>query len=411
MMMRTVADIGNSELKMMINGELVKQQNVNKRIFGRVKSKEASLQQSVTNLMDEIYVHVASNAIERVGKFYVGYRAAHSNGKPDALDIELGNKHKRDLPVINVLSVMASKAVQTIYNEVGELPKNIEIPASLILAIPASEYEPSKARFLESRFKENEHVVIVYVGEEKVTVQITFEIVKVTREGVPALYAIFEGEQDMFDDFNDLYKKEKENENENDEEVKKVEKKESKLYLEKNVDGGYFKSKKILHADIGDGTTEYIYSDGLNPVPDACWGEKRGIGHAIEGAIKLLQEEYEGGVDINRQQFSELVTDSDDKKHDKAVEFLEETRYMQAQGIYNDIEKSYIYKTASKAEVLAIYGGGSIALKDDLYKKALEFCKVNDMQLLWIPKKYATEMNVRGMEILSGKLLSKVTKK
>lgn len=42
-------------------------------------------------------------------------------------------------------------------------------------------------------------------------------------------------------------------------------------------------------------------------------GEKRGIGHAIEGAIKLLQEEYEGGVDINRQQFSELVNDPNDK--------------------------------------------------------------------------------------------------
>lgn len=385
-MMRTVADIGNSELKMMINGELIKQQNVNKRIFGRVKSKEGSLQHSVTNLMNDIHVHVTSNAIERDGKFYVGYRAAHSNGKPDALDIELGDKHKRDLPVVNVLSVMASKAVQTVYNEGEELPKNIEIPASLILAIPASEYEPSKARFLESRFKDNEHVVIVYVGEEKVTVQITFEVVKVTREGVPALYAIFEGESDMFTDFCELYKLE-------------------------NIDGQYFKDKKVLHADIGDGTTEYIYSNGLNPVPDACWGEKRGIGHAIEGAIKLLQEEYEGGVDINRQQFSELVTDSDDKKHDKAVEFLEETRYMQAQDIYNDIEKSYIYKTASKAEVLAVYGGGSIALKDDLYKKLLEFSRVNDIQLLWIPEKYATEMNVKGMEILSEKLLSKVSQK
>ena len=51
------------------------------------------------------------------------------------------------------------------------------------------------------------HIVIVYVGEEKVTVQIEFETVKVTREGIPALYAIFEGNQDMFDDFNELYKK------------------------------------------------------------------------------------------------------------------------------------------------------------------------------------------------------------
>ena len=94
--------------------------------------------------------------------------------------------------MVNVLSVMATKAVQTIYEEEGKLPKSIEVPASLILAIPASEYEGKKARFLESRFKENVHIVM-YVGEEKVTVQIEFETVKVTREGIPALYAIFEG--------------------------------------------------------------------------------------------------------------------------------------------------------------------------------------------------------------------------
>ena len=47
---------------------------------------------------------------------------------------------------------------------------------------------------------------------------------------------------------------------------------------------------------------------------------------------------------------------------------------MQAQGIYDDIEKAYVYKTASQAEVLAVYGGGSIALRR-LYKKHLSFVK------------------------------------
>ena len=37
-------------------------------------NKEGSLKQSVTNLMNEICAHVTSDAIERDGKFYVGYR-------------------------------------------------------------------------------------------------------------------------------------------------------------------------------------------------------------------------------------------------------------------------------------------------------------------------------------------------
>ena len=70
MMMRTVADIGNSELKMVINGgKVIKLPDVNKRVFGRVTNKEGSLKQSVTNLMNEICAHVTSDAIERDGKF------------------------------------------------------------------------------------------------------------------------------------------------------------------------------------------------------------------------------------------------------------------------------------------------------------------------------------------------------
>ncbi|PEM59939.1 hypothetical protein CN613_28190, partial [Bacillus pseudomycoides] len=55
-----------------------------------------------------------------------------------------------------------------------------------------------------------------------------------------------------------------------------------------------FSKKKILHADIGDGTTEYIYTDGLNPIPDSCTGERRGIGHALLEAISLLQDKRPG---------------------------------------------------------------------------------------------------------------------
>ena len=60
---------------MVINGgKVIKLPDVNKRVFGRVTNKEGSLKQSVTNLMNEICAHVTSDAIERDGKFYVGYR-------------------------------------------------------------------------------------------------------------------------------------------------------------------------------------------------------------------------------------------------------------------------------------------------------------------------------------------------
>src|SRR5699024_10903468 len=116
----------------------------------------------------------------------------------------------------------------------------------------------------------NEHIVILYIGDKSVTVKLTFEKTKVTQEGVPALYALIESDKSILDDYNQFYKK------------------------EPAIEPEELHDKKFLHVDIGDGTTEYIYTVGLNPVNDACSGERRGVGHATEEATKILKEEMEG---------------------------------------------------------------------------------------------------------------------
>lgn len=52
-------------------------------------------------------------------------------------------------------------------------------------------------------------------------------------------------------------------------------------------------------------------------------------------------------------------------------------------------------------EVLAVYGGGSIQLKDVLWKELKEFCDSKKIKLLWVPKEYATTLNARGLEIFT----------
>ncbi|PHE52684.1 hypothetical protein COF68_34515, partial [Bacillus toyonensis] len=161
---------------------------------------------------------------------------------------------------------------------------------------------------LEQRFTNSNHVVVVYVGEEQVTVSLTFNSANITQEGVPPLYAILEGEEDMFSDFIKLYK--------------------DKLEVE-TVEKSFFKNKKILHSDIGDGTTEYIYTVGVNPVIDACSGERRGVGHATEEAVKLLNQER--GTNIKRQQFSQILQDPDHKYYEEATGYFNITKVEQAE--------------------------------------------------------------------------------
>lgn len=381
MKLRIANDIGNSETKMIINSALIKQPSVVKRLLMKPNVHETNTEKNIMNLLDELVVNVTSKGIKRNGLYFVGKRANLTADQVENMNIKIGNKYKHDIPVLLTLSVSAARAVQIAYLESKELPSSLSATILMTSAIPASEYTPDKAKYLEDRFLIDDHVVIVYVGEKLVTVTLKFEKVKVTQEGVPALYALLEGDGSILENYNTLYKK--------------------------NINPRDFRNKKILHADIGDGTTEYIYTMGLNPVNDACTGEKRGVGHATQEAIQLLKEEVGGNLDINRQQFMAILRDPSHNLHEYAVRYMSEARYSQAQRILEDIQEKYMSKTAGNVDIIAIYGGGSIQFKEDLYDDLVAFANEIHCEVLWIPKEYAVDMNVNGMQVLNDKVLFK----
>ncbi|MED3731098.1 ParM/StbA family protein [Geobacillus stearothermophilus] len=373
-------DIGNSETKMIVNDTLIKQPSVVKRLLSKPNVMETNVEKNIANLLDELIVHVTSNAMKRSGLYFIGKRANMTADKVENMNIKLGNKSKHDIPVLMTLSMLAARSVQLAYQENQELPPSISVDVSMTTAIPASEYSADQARYLEGRFTSNDHVVIVYVGETPVTVTLHFQTVKVTQEGIPALYALLESENEILKNYNEHYKKQA---------------------VPKD-----FANKRILHVDIGDGTTEYIYTVGMNPVTDVCSGEKRGVGHATEEATQLLKEEVGGFLNLNRQQFMDIFRDPSHHLHDLAVRFMQEARYSQAQRILEDIQEKYS-DIAGNVDVIAVYGGGSIQFKEELYEELLDFANTVHCEVLWIPKKYAVDMNVNGLHVINEKILFK----
>ncbi|WP_100618273.1 ParM/StbA family protein [Bacillus cereus] len=370
-------DIGNDSFKGFINGEYVKMKNVYQSVYSMPNVTETNNQKNVINLIDNMFVNIASKSIRRSGMYFIGNRAMLTGKNPKNMNIKVGQKYNDDLPLINILSLIANKSVQLEWEKTKKLPQLINVTVDLISAIPASQWTPVNAKHLEKRFTSFDHVVVVYVGEEQVTVTLTFNSANITQEGVPPLYAILEGEEEMFTDFIKLYK--------------------DKLAI-KNINGSFFKNKKILHCDIGDGTTEYIYTVGVNPIIDACSGERRGVGHATEEAVKLLNQER--GTNIKRQQFSQILQASDHKYYEEATGYFNVTKVEQAELILEDTDEKYVNNTASEAEILCIYGGGGITFKDELYNQLLDYCNRVGMYLLWIPEKYAVDMNARGMQVI-----------
>lgn len=379
-------DIGNDKMKVLEPGmeKEFKMPNVYKKVLKALPSQEHDIQKNVLNLMDELVVHITSNAIRFQGMFMIGERALQSTEDLRNMDIYNEEKHKSDLPIINTLGYVAARAVQKEYQSKKALPKEmINVEAYMSCAIPASQHNADTAKYLEDRFTADTHLVVVYVGNEKVTVQIKFVKVKVTKEGIPALYTILEAPEDMFDE----YKKE---------------------YKLDNVSGKDFIKSKIMHNDIGSGTVENVYTIGVNPRPNQCTGARFGVGHAVQNAIDLMREDRPG-LKINRQQFVKFIEHPEEypKDSELAISCMKEARLIQVELIQNDIESKYNSVLASEPEIIAVYGGGSIEFKDDMYKHLKAFADSVNAKVLWIPSKYAVAMNVKGLDILNRKLLFK----
>ncbi|WP_144472440.1 ParM/StbA family protein [Bacillus pumilus] len=381
------ADIGNSKIKMIFDRDvknILREDSVMREISSAPTVDETDINKLVQNLFDELLVHITSPAIQYPGLFTIGKRALKGTGGYFTnMNIRTGNKGEQDLPIVNLLSYIAAKGVKDHYNEQGQIPSALTVDCALTTAIPASQYSAKKAKQMEERFSKHTHIVVVYIGDVQSTVRVTFKRhIKVTREGVPALYAILEGPAEYFENYNELY--------------------ETKI-----TSGKVFADKKMLHTDIGDGTTESVYTEGMKPISDACTGEDLGVGHATEEALRSLNDKYDGKFKLKRQQLMAIIQDESDKYHTDALKALEMAKRGQSREILNMIQTNFQENTGMQASILPVYGGGSIIFKDTLYEPLKEFAKKFKLEVLWIPEKYAADLNALGLNILNTKVFLK----
>ncbi|QQK81777.1 ParM/StbA family protein [Salicibibacter cibi] len=376
--MLMAADIGNSETKMYIEDRFLTQPSVVKRVNRVPEIADTNLAQSIARIEEDLLIHVTSDAIKKNGTYFVGNRASKINDMVENINIKLGNKYRHDIPVIVCLGMIAGNEVKTYYESNEELPKVLEIEGNLSTAIPASEHTNERAEHLQKRLEGKTHTVILYVADQMVTVMVTFHEVNVTTEGVPALYALLTAKDDILKHYDDQY--------------------DSKMKPKDMAD------QNILHADIGDGTTEYIYTEEKNAVLDLCDGARHGVGHATQEAIKLLKNEVGGHLSLNRQQFMNVYQDDTNNLHEVAVQSMDEARYLQAQLILEDIQERAM-NTAGRVDKIMVYGGGSIQFYDDLFEDLLDYANEAKIEVIWVPDEYAVNMNINGLKVLNEKLL------
>ncbi|MBE7123675.1 ParM/StbA family protein [Bacillus cereus] len=375
-------DNGNSTQKLILNNKYYSQQN----IYVKDKPKKETDREPmsfVPNLLDNLHVNIISSQVKTTGDLYVGKKALSSNKIPNNMSINLGRKHKEDLPVINTLALIAGVALQESIELTNDIPESVKVTCNMATALPLLEWDNTTSDIFSKRFINDEqpHKVNVYLGNLNVTVEITFKNTIVIPEGIAALYSLVQDENSYY--------------------------REGEIFKEFIEEYGLQEftgediinmRRKKLDLDIGDGTIEFPVTQGYLPDTTLSSGKPWGIGKIVDLALPEFIEQY-GFEDLSRQEFMTMVTDTSDSYHIEAkAKFYEYTED------HVDLIVRYVRDLINKSrkafELIVVYGGGSILLKDALYPALKELAEESKAKVLYIPEEYAVNMNVDGLSIL-----------
>jgi plasmid segregation protein ParM len=384
-------DNGNSEQALVFNGELYRQPNTYAMPAEKSFVDNTNPELLINSLMDELQVNIQSDSILMGGNYFIGRKAIKSKYTAHTMSVETEKKYDSELPIITTLGNLAAIGVKKSFEKNKKIPEILNLKVDMATALPVNQWTRETSEDFAKKFMNGNHTVLVSVGHQTVKVSIKFEYVKVIPEGTPVLFTLIEDQDgnyrndDIFNEFNKEY--------------------------DKQIDGEYFQDKRIKHVDIGDGTCDTPLTVGYEYDRDFVNGIPTGIGHSIIKAMGLFNKEV-ADVNISRQQFIDYIINQEHKFHDASLRLITQSMRSEVKAIYDHIADE-VKRASYEVDVVCVYGGGSILMKDILYPMLKKLCDKPELQaeLLWVPAKYAPLMNVEGLNIFLNNVLPQLKEK
>jgi len=379
-------DNGNSEHDLVINGVVIQQPNVLAKIRKLPMMDLINPEHVAQNIHDNLITTVASTSAAP-GIYFVGNNALGSGETVRSIEVGVdNNKLDSDLIVINTLSQIAGFAVGQAYAKHESLDQiELLVKVNMTTGLPVTQFTKNNADAFALKFLKDKHTVIVHVGTMNIPVNIVFEYVKVIPESVPATFQLQHMAMILKSE-NELTEHERQHNN-------AVE----RLFesLSKNLDGQYFKQKRILHVSIGEGTTEYPLTSDIEFDPNFIRGSNNGVGHAIDRALQEFLQRTNLRT-FSRQDYSAVLRDRSHKYFALASEIISGYIEEESEEILHHV-KVEIQRANNAIDVVAVYGGGSILMREFLKPKLAETCEKADMQLFYVPEEFAVTLEAKGM--------------
>ncbi|VXB80698.1 hypothetical protein EXIGUO8H_200001 [Exiguobacterium sp. 8H] len=362
--MVAAVDIGNADVKVETSkGGLVAPNAISSSWnynFG-----DMTALQLAERLLDHLVVEISSSAIHTLSGPHAVGKAAFSVGTSSVLmtmpidgTTVRSNKHENEQSAYVTHALLAASLLRDHVDQHGDIPKRIDATITLGTAIPAMLWAKNKAhaRQLEQQLL-GDHLVTIWLGDERVRVSLDYQSVKVTSEGVIALYA-----------------------------------------LDQNI-----RKQGNLIVDIGEGTTEYAFTDGGAPVPALTSGSRNGVGHALEGATESYARLHQ--MEYSRHTYKAKMK----SKKDYALELrklFENHKRAQAQEIAEQTERQLTLierDPEHEVENIILIGGGAVVFHEELEQSLLPIVSKWDVRLI-NGIEDSVILNLKGLYILAKQL-------
>jgi len=374
-------DNGNSEQDMFIGDVEISSPNVLARVPMLPNLDEVQVMDVVDDIHNNLIVTVDDVT------YYIGNYALRSGMVVRSLDVGFdNNKVDSSIVYINTLAHIAGEAVRRAYED-GSIwtDRIIHVAAEMATSLPVVAFSAEEADRFAHKFMDEEKNIFVHVGKEQFQVSISFPFVKVIPEGVTASHALTHRDT-IFRDYN-------------------------RTHDDDQLTSDDFKNLRILHVAIGEGTTEFPLTTGIIYNPNFIDGTKNGVGIAIDRVIEPFKRKF-GLMSLSRQDFSAIIRNENHRYHDVAMSMLKPTLEDEADAILRRAEHNII-KANNEVDIVAVYGGGSILMRDALEAPLKKFCDRAMIRLLYITnEKDAVLMESYGLrDFVTDKLFDNIARR
>lgn len=365
--LKVANDNGNSEHDIIINGKLIRQPNV----YSKVRKLPSLDSINKENVIENIESNLIVTCEEPNGIYFIGENALKSGNVARSIEVGIdNNKIASDIVTVNTLAQISGYAAAEQYKANGKFDDDIiRVKVDMGTSLPVSYYNDETELKFSDKFLSKKHMNTVHIGNSICRVETEFTFVKTIPEGVTAAWALCEAPDELFEEHNKKY---------ND-----------------KLDKNFFKNAKVLHMAIGEGTTEFPVTNGIEFDPNFIEGTHNGIGHAIDKSLDEFKN-ARGLAKFSRQDYSEVIKDKNHKYYDLAVEIVDPYIEEQAEEILHK-GKTEIQRANNDLDIVCVYGGGSILMRKYLEEKLRTFCDRAQIKVFYVPAKYAVLLEVEGL--------------